>query len=97
MVRLVWEAKRSTEFLEYAIPLLVKEHAYWTSSIHSVQVQGVSGKIYNLSRYAARWSSPRPESYRCGNNPEIWHLTLNDYCLCGLLYISGFVHFTVSV
>ncbi|DBA96181.1 TPA: hypothetical protein ACH3X1_015660 [Trebouxia sp. C0004] len=62
MVLAVYEATQDDDFLAYALPLLVSEHQYWTSSPKQVTVATASGS-YNLSRYYADWFVPRPESY----------------------------------
>ena len=62
MVLAVYEATQDDSFLDYALPLLVSEHAYWTSEPKQVTVATPNG-AYNLSRFYADWFAPRPESY----------------------------------
>lgn len=51
-------------FAAEALPLLVREHAYWTSGRKAVTVVGAGGRRHCLSRYYADWALPRPESWR---------------------------------
>ncbi|CAG9464233.1 unnamed protein product [Pedinophyceae sp. YPF-701] len=52
-----------------ALPLLVREHEFWTSGPHRVeisaedQIVNAPGVPRELSRYWAEWDVPRPESY----------------------------------
>ena len=62
MVLAVYEATQDADFLEYALPLLVSEHDYWTSAPKQVTVATANG-AFNLSRFYADWFAPRPESY----------------------------------
>eukprot|EP00877_Chromochloris_zofingiensis_P005742 jgi/Chrzof1/15169/Cz09g30050.t1 len=64
MVRSVVEAGNDTELMAAALPLLIREHHYWTTGDKLVMVQAANGTVYNMSRYYANWTSPRPESYR---------------------------------
>ncbi|KAG6548660.1 hypothetical protein Mapa_009814 [Marchantia paleacea] len=63
MVRAVYEATGDVGLLEKAVPILIKEHGFWTSAPHSVSVVDAQGNQHSLSRYYANWNSPRPESY----------------------------------
>mmetsp|Transcript_8383 Transcript_8383/g.21410 ORF Transcript_8383/g.21410 Transcript_8383/m.21410 type:complete len:566 (+) Transcript_8383:63-1760(+) len=53
------DAAAAASWLPPAVRLLQKEHDYWMSDLHAVNVGS-----YKLNRYSADWSSPRPESYR---------------------------------
>ncbi|WIA44588.1 hypothetical protein OEZ86_007311 [Tetradesmus obliquus] len=66
MVRELYEAAPQADpsLLSRALPLLLREHAYWTSAPKQVTVAAASGTTYNLSRCYADWQQPRPESYR---------------------------------
>lgn len=64
MVRDVWATTGSLDLLRVALPLLVREHHYWTSGSKLVVLQGADGQRHTLSRYHADWYQPRPESYR---------------------------------
>mmetsp|Transcript_3283 Transcript_3283/g.9510 ORF Transcript_3283/g.9510 Transcript_3283/m.9510 type:complete len:550 (-) Transcript_3283:20-1669(-) len=63
MVRDVYAATNDTALLNTALPLLVKEHAYWMTSPKLVKVAS-GDTTYSLSRYHAVWNLPRPESFR---------------------------------
>lgn len=62
MVKLYIDHTNDTAILQRALPLLVKEHAWWMNN-RTVDVQ-VGGKTYKLNRYAVSNTEPRPESYR---------------------------------
>jgi alpha,alpha-trehalase len=64
MVRDVWAATRSDELLRVTLPLLIREHAYWTTGNKAVRLLAHDGSERVLSRYYADWYQPRPESYR---------------------------------
>ncbi|KAK9830431.1 hypothetical protein WJX72_011737 [[Myrmecia] bisecta] len=64
MVAAVYNATDDKDFLANAYQALQKEHVYWTSAPKQVTVEGASGMQYNLSRYYANWTLPRPESFR---------------------------------
>ncbi|BBM98111.1 alpha,alpha-trehalase [Marchantia polymorpha subsp. ruderalis] len=63
MVRAVYEATGDARLLERAVPILIREHGFWTSAPHSVGVVDAHGTVHSLSRYYANWNTPRPESY----------------------------------
>ncbi|KAK9840623.1 hypothetical protein WJX81_004876 [Elliptochloris bilobata] len=63
MVATLHAATGDLALVREAFPLLVTEHAYWTSAPKLVQVRGGSGRVHRLSRYYAAWSRPRPESF----------------------------------
>lgn len=51
MVRSVVEAGNDTELMAAALPLLIREHHYWTTGDKLVMVQAANGTVYNMSRY----------------------------------------------
>lgn len=63
MVRELAAGDRDMKLLRAALPLLIREHDYWTSSPKAVNV-ALKEKTHSLSRYYAAWSHPRPESFR---------------------------------
>jgi len=50
MIRAVYEATRDEALLRAALPLLVREHAYWTSGSKAVGVVAADGTVHSLSR-----------------------------------------------
>ncbi|KAK4462102.1 glycoside hydrolase [Cladorrhinum samala] len=82
MVRVYVEHTNDTSILERAVPLLIKEHEFWTNN-RSVTVTGPDGKQRTLNRYAVLNSQPRPESYRED------YITANNatyYAQSGIIY-----------
>lgn len=64
-VATVYEATKDVTWLRQALPLLVEEYAYLTRSERTVTVKDPeNGETYELSRYFANTTRPRPESYR---------------------------------
>lgn len=64
-VTTVYEATKDVTWLRQALPLLVEEYAYLTRSERTVTVKDPeNGETYELSRYFANTTRPRPESYR---------------------------------
>jgi alpha,alpha-trehalase len=63
MVKAVYEATSDQNLLMTALPLLIREHSYWTSGMKAVNVSA-GNQTYQLSRYYANWTLPRPESWR---------------------------------
>lgn len=61
MVKTLVEEAGDLKLVEKALPMLVIEHTFWTSSPHVVRVEDAKGTVHSLSRYFADWSSPRPE------------------------------------
>ncbi|OAA62595.1 trehalase precursor [Niveomyces insectorum RCEF 264] len=62
MVRVYLEHTNDTSILDRAVPLLIKEHAFWTTN-RSVSVTAADNKTYTLNRYSVLNNQPRPESY----------------------------------
>lgn len=63
MVRLYMEHTGDASVLDRALPLLVREHDFWTMN-RSVAVAGPGGETWTLARYAVDNTQPRPESFR---------------------------------
>ncbi|KAL2270867.1 hypothetical protein VTJ83DRAFT_238 [Remersonia thermophila] len=63
MVKTYIEYTNDTSILDRALPLLIKEHDFWTNN-RSVSITAPNGKQYTLNRYAVNNNQPRPESYR---------------------------------
>lgn len=68
MVRAVYGNTRNLSLLKRALPVLLKEHAFWTSEPHEVRVRDSSGEEHRLSRFWANWNTPRPESFTIDMN-----------------------------
>ncbi|ORY76099.1 glycoside hydrolase family 37 protein [Protomyces lactucae-debilis] len=62
MVRVYIEQTNDTSLLDRALPLLVREQAFWQQN-NTILVNTTRG-MYNLSRYSVLNNQPRPESYR---------------------------------
>lgn len=62
MVRIYIEQTQNSTILERGLPLLEKEHKFWTQN-RTVELE-VDGKIYSLNHYAVTNNQPRPESFR---------------------------------
>lgn len=62
MVKSYVEYTNDTSILERAIPLLVKEHRFWTQN-RSVEIHA-DGQTYTLNHYGVENTEPRPESYK---------------------------------
>lgn len=61
MVRIYVEKTNDTELLERALPLLIKEHEWWTTN-RSIEVTK-EDRTYSLTLYNVSNTQPRPESY----------------------------------
>lgn len=68
MVRAVYAKTRDLSLLKRALPILLKEHAFWTSEPHEVRVRDKRGEEHRLSRFWANWDTPRPESFTIDMN-----------------------------
>ncbi|KAK0618184.1 glycoside hydrolase family 37 protein [Bombardia bombarda] len=82
MVKTYVDYTNDTSILASAIPLLIKEHNFWTNN-RSVEFTGPDGKTYSLNRFHVDNNQPRPESYR-----EDW-ITANNqsyYASSGIIY-----------
>jgi alpha,alpha-trehalase len=62
MVRAVYSESADLTLVEQALPVLFKEHNFWTTEPHEVVIQDSQKNKHRLSRYYAHWNSPRPES-----------------------------------
>ncbi|KAI0526081.1 Six-hairpin glycosidase-like protein [Xylaria bambusicola] len=62
MVKTYVEYTNDTSILHRALPLLIKEHSFWTTN-RTVQFT-VDGETHSLAHYAVVNTEPRPESYR---------------------------------
>ncbi|CAI5465740.1 unnamed protein product [Closterium sp. Yama58-4] len=57
-------SEQAESLLREALPVLVREHEFWTQAPHGITVyHPPSGRSFNLSRYYAMWTHPRPESF----------------------------------
>ncbi|CAI5965879.1 unnamed protein product [Closterium sp. NIES-65] len=57
-------SEQAESLLREALPVLVREHEFWTQAPHGITVyHPPSGRSFNLSRYYAMWTRPRPESF----------------------------------
>lgn len=63
MIRAVYAKTRDLTLLKRAMPILLKEYAFWTSEPHEVRVRDKYGDEHRLSRFWANWNTPRPESF----------------------------------
>ncbi|CAM6090222.1 unnamed protein product [Calypogeia fissa] len=62
MVKTLVEAAGDLTLVEKALPILIREHTFWTTAPHVVHIQDSTGVVHSLSRYFAKWNTPRPES-----------------------------------
>ncbi len=84
MVRAYIEQTNDSSILDRAVPLLIKEHQFWTNN-RSVAVKAPNGKTYQLNRYSVSNTEPRPEAYRED------YITANNqsyYAASGIIYPS---------
>ncbi|KAI5919216.1 glycoside hydrolase family 37 protein [Camillea tinctor] len=81
MVKIYVDYTNDTDILERAIPLLIREHAFW---IKNRTIEITSGdKTYSLAHYGVSNTEPRPESYRED------YITANNrsyYATSGIIY-----------
>ncbi|KAI6784804.1 Trehalase-like protein [Emericellopsis cladophorae] len=62
MVQAYIEHTNDTDILERALPLLMKEHEFFSEN-RTIDIEGPNGTTYTLNRYDVRNNQPRPESY----------------------------------
>ncbi|XP_031391278.1 probable trehalase isoform X2 [Punica granatum] len=62
MVRAIYSRTHDINLVKKAIPVLLKEHGFWTSGVHQIVVRDAHAESHCLSRYYAMWDKPRPES-----------------------------------
>ncbi|KAL2130433.1 hypothetical protein VTI74DRAFT_6405 [Chaetomium olivicolor] len=82
MIKIYVDHTKDTSILQRALPLLIKEHEWWTNN-RSVTVTGPNGKTYTLNRYHVNNNQPRPESFRED------YITANNgsyYATSGIIY-----------
>ncbi|KAF2963122.1 hypothetical protein GQX73_g10454 [Xylaria multiplex] len=81
MVKTYVDYTKDKSILDRALPLLIKEHNFWTSN-RTIQIEA-NGRTYSLARYAVLNTEPRPESYR-----EDWVTANNNsyYAQSGIIY-----------
>ncbi|KAK3235138.1 hypothetical protein CYMTET_54640 [Cymbomonas tetramitiformis] len=63
MVMALWEASKDRRWLKQALPLLLREHSFFTEPPKAVWIVDEKGCSHCLSRYYASWEKPRPESW----------------------------------
>ncbi|GAB1310041.1 Trehalase [Madurella fahalii] len=82
MVKTYVDYTNDTSILERALPLLIREHEFWTNN-RTVDVTANDGRTYRLNRYDVSNTQPRPESYR-----EDWITANNEsyYAASGIIY-----------
>ncbi|KAI1339636.1 glycoside hydrolase family 37 protein [Xylariaceae sp. FL0016] len=61
MVKIYIDYTQDTSLLHRALPVLIKEHEFWTANRTVEIVQG--NKTFNLAHYGVQNTEPRPESY----------------------------------
>ncbi|AEO70020.1 9fd4d0db-228e-4fe1-8548-bea1feac3ea8 [Thermothielavioides terrestris] len=82
MVRSYVDYTNDTSILDRALPLLIKEHEFWSTN-RSVSIKAPNGKTYTLNRYYVNNNQPRPESFRED------YITANNgsyYAASGIIY-----------
>ncbi|KAI1369488.1 Six-hairpin glycosidase-like protein [Xylaria arbuscula] len=81
MVKTYVDYTNDTSILDRALPLLIKEHNFWTAN-RTIQLT-VNGSTHSLAHYAVSNTEPRPESYR-----EDWVSANNNsyYATSGIIY-----------
>jgi len=82
MVKAYVDYTNDTSILDRALPLLIKEHEFFTNN-RSVSITASDGKKYTLNRYHVENNQPRPESYRED------YITANNgsyYAASGIIY-----------
>ena len=81
MVKIYIEHTNDTSILDRALPLLVKEHAFWTTN-RTVDVEQ-GNKTFTLNRYDVKNTQPRPESFREDYNQAT---NTSYYAASGIIY-----------
>lgn len=87
MVRAYVDYTNDTSILERALPILEKEHQFWTTN-RTIEVE-VNGTTYHLNHYAVENNQPRPESYI-----EDYHTATNEsyYAESGEIYPAALLN-----
>ncbi|KAL5552445.1 hypothetical protein UlMin_002621 [Ulmus minor] len=62
MICEIYKRTGDLELARKSLPVLIKEHKFWSSGIHKVTIQDVKARNHTLTRYYAMWNKPRPES-----------------------------------
>ncbi|KEH21287.1 probable trehalase isoform X1 [Medicago truncatula] len=62
MIYEIYARTGDIELVKRSLPALLKEHEFWNSDIHKVNISDAQGCTRTLNRYYARWNKPRPES-----------------------------------
>ncbi|XP_058104847.1 probable trehalase isoform X2 [Magnolia sinica] len=62
MISEIYKKTGDVALVKRALPSLLKEHHFWNSGIHKVNLQDAEGCNHSMSRYYAMWNKPRPES-----------------------------------
>ncbi|KAL0313316.1 UNVERIFIED_CONTAM: Trehalase [Sesamum radiatum] len=62
MVVDIYNRTHDEDLVIRSLPALVKEHKFWNSGMHQVNIMDADGTNHSLSRYYALWNHPRPES-----------------------------------
>ncbi|KAI1493709.1 glycoside hydrolase family 37 protein [Biscogniauxia mediterranea] len=81
MVKIYIDYTNDTDILERAIPLLIREHAFWVKN-RTIEITA-GNKTYSLAHYGVSNTEPRPESYRED------YITANNksyYSASGIIY-----------
>jgi alpha,alpha-trehalase len=68
MILAIFKRVQDPSLLKTALPVLLQEHKFWTTDPHIVLVEDSVCNVHQLSRYWARWDSPRPESSTTDTN-----------------------------
>lgn len=68
MILAIFKHVQDPSLLKTALPVLLQEHTFWTTDPHIVLVEDSGCNVHQLSRYWARWDSPRPESSTTDTN-----------------------------
>ncbi|XP_052296068.1 probable trehalase [Citrus sinensis] len=62
MVYDIYNRTGDLDLVKKALSALLKEHQFWNSGIHKVNIQEDHGRNHTLSRYYGMWNKLRPES-----------------------------------
>ncbi|CAI5517002.1 unnamed protein product [Closterium sp. Naga37s-1] len=90
-------SEQAESLLREAVPVLVREHEFWTQAPHGITVyHPPSGRSFNLSRYYAMWTRPRPESFpqdtetaRLASQRPLQHLQHHATSPCGAWQVQA--------
>ncbi|CAA7391901.1 unnamed protein product [Spirodela intermedia] len=62
MILEIFEKTGDLQFVKRSFPSLLKEHDFWSSEIHELEIKDARGCSHKVNRYYAMWNKPRPES-----------------------------------